>query len=379
MPVSATSILTWPVPCAPQPTRTSPCSVYFSALSTRFTSICSMRNASALMGGSSSEHDAESFNPCVSARCANMPVTSEMRRFRSRGSGEGSAPRASRPREQEQVLHDGGHALGVALDGLHPARRLPVDSPSSISRDPMMEVRGVRSSWDALTTKSRFTVSSRRISVVSLSTTMSSSRPAMRSTVQSTDFSPTASSSDWRAPVARARWTSSVSRGARTTSQSVFPSTGLFCAARSSNPLLLRTILPVAVQEEDALLNGGEDAVQLLHALRALEEQRLHPLPHGVEAVGELLDLVAAAQVQAGAEIARSEPSHHPGEVAQRRDDGAGEQERREEADDEQEGGEEGEAAALAERGRIQLFGVGGGAHDARDGAIGAEPTGTAT
>ncbi len=53
-----------------------------------------------------------------------------------------------------------------------------------------MDVRGVRSSWEAFTTKSRFIASRRRRSVVSFSTTISSSRSPICSTVQSTERSP---------------------------------------------------------------------------------------------------------------------------------------------------------------------------------------------
>jgi hypothetical protein len=107
-----------------------------------------------------------------------------------------------------------------------------------------------------------------------------------------------------------------VSRGARTTSQRVFPSTGRTAASFSNHDL------PVPVEHEHSLLHGGENAVQLLHPLRPLLEQRLHAFAHGVEAVCKRLHLIAPTQMKPGSEIAGREPADHLGQISERGGDG---------------------------------------------------------
>ena len=135
-PVSATSMRTVSDPSGAQSTRTSPFSVYFRALSIRFTSTCSSRYASAVIVGSAAGMPSTSAISCVSARWAKMPVTSRIETLQVHLLRGGLGAARLQPEKHEKVLTMA--VIRSALRRMVSTQRAasPSSAPSSISREP---------------------------------------------------------------------------------------------------------------------------------------------------------------------------------------------------------------------------------------------------
>ena len=148
------------------PQRPRPCSVYFSALSSRFTSSCSSRYGSAVSGGRSAGRTGRQGQrpappPARREQLGHLVArgAAQVHRFRARPRAR--APRAGRAGAGPRRWRSCAPALRrmVSTHG----RVSPSASPFQHLEDPSMAVSGVRSSWEALATKSRFMASSRRM------------------------------------------------------------------------------------------------------------------------------------------------------------------------------------------------------------------------
>ena len=162
-----------PRPPAAGPLATStrpPSGVYLTAFSTRFSRIRRSRSASVTTAGAASSHAHEGDLLALGqAREGGHHVLDDLREERpppsaaaarpTRGATARAGPRRARPSGRRGCGSCRGSARAVSGSSTAPSSRA--------STNPRIEVRGVRSSWEALATKSRRIRSRRRRSVTS--------------------------------------------------------------------------------------------------------------------------------------------------------------------------------------------------------------------